>query len=522
MGFTESSDEDLFAIYNQVALYLKKHETPTVDITVDVANLRNKSYNDYQVHDKVYIKLPDTKNLISARVTKTVKHSNDITKNTVTLANYTELNTIKTLQHETVINVSNNNNFKYPSSKTLTVTLENLEYDSDDEYSVRYPANKLITFSLYEVTDGNRTFKKVYSKRTGLGGIAKLLMKYDPGKYEIDIYFGGDEEYAESYITVKIRVGGKKEVKKTSKKNSNKKKIIKKTTYYDKYGRSPDKKRVCAIGKPSASGDKGDYDFYEMEFENYCPKCHKKGTLFWDIFYAGNEHSDAGRVKLTGNWERGSAEGHIFCSNQQCDGDWSCQGHEHGYEYTNLRVTRKRKQSNKSEVYKMKKGKKVYQSSTKSVNSADDKNKNRKIKAKDISSKIKQLALSIVDNSTGYAALRKICNWMDAHIDYGPGADGYSGFQRSPDTVASTHLGNCCDQTRLFLQLCDAAGLTEYFILKYRHVYGHVYALVTFRKTGRTVTVDCASNVHGCYGYICIGYRGAAHLRDTVYPTRPF
>ena len=521
MGFTESSDEDLYAIYNQVALYLKEHENPTVDISVDVANLRNKTYNDYKLHDKVYIKLPDTKNLITARVIKTVKQSHDVAKNTIELANYTELNTIKTLQHETILTVPNNNDFKYPNSKTLTVTLENLEHDNS-EYSVQYPANKLVMFTLYDVSEGSRTFKKVYSKRTDVHGKAKLPMKYDPGKYEIDIYFGGDEEYEESHITVKINVGGKKEVKQTTTKNNTKSKTtkkttVKKTTYYDKYGRSPDKKRVCAIGKPSASGDSGAYDFYEMEFENVCPKCHKKGTLFWDIFYAGNEHSNWGRVKLTGNREGGSAEGHIFCENQKCDGDWSCQGHEHGYTGTHLKVTRGRKKSSKSEVYKMKKGKKVYQSVTKTGTSTTDKNKDRKIKASGISSKVKNLALRIVGNSTGYAALRKICNWMDKNIWY----SYYSGFVRSPDRVLSTKHGNCCDQTRLFLQLCDAAGLTEYMTLKYRHVYNHVYAVIKFRKSGNTVTVDCASDVHGCYAYICRDYRTST-LRETVYPTRPF
>ena len=85
----------------------------------------------------------------------------------------------------------------------------------------------------------------------------------------------------------------------------------------------------------------------------------------------------------------------------------------------------------------------------------------------------------------------------------------------------SKRSGNCCDQTRLFLQLCDAAGCTEYMTLKYRHVYNHVYALVIPHKSKKTITVDCASDSYGAWGYVCQNYRTAA-LRETVYPNRPF
>ena len=54
-----------------MALYLKDHETPDVNLTVDVANLSDGLFNEYDLHDKVYVKVPDSQELITARVTKT-------------------------------------------------------------------------------------------------------------------------------------------------------------------------------------------------------------------------------------------------------------------------------------------------------------------------------------------------------------------------------------------------------------------------------------------------------------------
>ena len=83
IGNTESSDEDMFAIYNQVATYLKEHDTPNIDVEVDVANLRGHEYNNYDIHDKIYLKLANTRELITSRVTKTTKEAHDVAKNTI-------------------------------------------------------------------------------------------------------------------------------------------------------------------------------------------------------------------------------------------------------------------------------------------------------------------------------------------------------------------------------------------------------------------------------------------------------
>jgi len=521
IGTTESSDENRFAIYNQCALYLKDHSAPKVELDVDVANLQGGKYNDYNLHDKVYIKLPGTSELITAKVVETSKEANDIASNTVKLSNYTN-NVLKQITNETIIRAVNTS-FKYPDSKKLTVRLENLDYDEDDPYSIQYPVNKLISFTLYSVKDGQKTFKKIYTKKTDAYGYASINMKYDPGTYAFDISFGGDEEYSQTTSYIKISVGGVKEVKQTkkdSKKNKTTKTRTKKvTTYYDKYGRSPDHKKILAIGLKSAGRDSGSPGvFYATEFKNKCPACGS--GLYWDIFYAGNEYSNWGHTRYNGNNEGGSAEGHIFCTNPRCDKDFSCQGYEHGYDGMRLKVTKARKKSSKTDAYKLRKGKYVYGTKTVKVKQNNNSNtKTRKTIGK-ISNKIKQKALSIVGNKTGYSAMRAICSWMDKNVHY----VGYGGFQRSPEYVL-THGGNCCDQTRLIFQLFDGAGVCEYYDLYYVNLscpsYGHVYGRIRSKKTKNWINVDPASDDFGCYGYVCDSCSRTSPV-DSKYPNKPF
>ena len=533
IGTTESSDEDVYSIYNQVALYLKNHEVPEVEVEVDVANLHGYEYNNYNVHDKIYIKLPDRNELITAKVVETHKEAHDVAKNTIKVSNYDSVTYTPRIELQNTVLHADNVSFKYPNSKTLTVQLENTDYGVDEQTRTHYPANKLLSFTLYSVENGSQTYKKKYTKVTDMWGRASINMKYDPGDYVMEISFGGDEEYLETSFSVKINVSGTKEVKKTttsSTKNKTTKKTTKKvtkTTYYDKYGRSPDKKKILAIGLPSAGRD---YDprnkkyWSVTEFKNKCPKCGKTGTLFWDIFWAGNEHSNWGRVRKTGNQEGSSAEGAIFCENSKCDGDWSCQGYEHGYSGTKLTVTKKRKASSKADAYKLRKGKYVYGKKTVTVKSKKQTStKKRKIIGKP-SKLVRNTALKIVGNKTGRQALLAICKWVDKNIHYGPGRDGYSGFQRSPDTVLKTKLCNCCDGTRLIFQLFDAAGLSEYYDMYYVNLrcprYGHVYGRIKTKKTGNWTNIDTASTLP-CYGYVCDSCSRTSPV-DSKYPKLPF
>ena len=134
------------------------------------------------------------------------------------------------------------------------------------------------------------------------------------------------------------------------------------TEYWDKYGRSPDKKTILAIGLPSAGKDTGGYSFTETQFANYCPKCHKKGTLMWGIFYGGN---------FNGRSEGGSSEGHIFCDSSLggCDADFSVQGWEHiSGSNARCKVLLATKKSSKERALNLKNGKLPYEGSSSTSN----------------------------------------------------------------------------------------------------------------------------------------------------------
>ena len=229
MGNLESSVQTTYHIYNECCNKLREKMNPNFELTVDVANLRKGRYNDYQLHDKVYVKIPDMNTLLTARVTKTTKEGHDIAKNTIELNNYS-VNTVKQIQNNTFIEASNVS-FKYPNKVNYTVRLVNMDYDSTNPDSIQYPANKLVTFQLYNVKDGQATLTKTsYTKVTNAYGQATIPLKYDPGDYQIVITFGGDEEYLDCTMTVDVNVSGVKQAKTTTTtKKSTKSKTTKKT-----------------------------------------------------------------------------------------------------------------------------------------------------------------------------------------------------------------------------------------------------------------------------------------------------
>ena len=531
IGTTETSDEDVYMIYNQVALYLRDHETPKVNLTVDVANLRGGLFNQYELHDKVYIKIPDSQELITARVTATSKTAHDIAKNTVTLSNYTPLNTIRTITNDTFIECDNIS-FNYPRSKTLTARLVNIDYDKDDYWSVEHPANKLITFTVYNKDNGSNTWTgKVYTTKTNAYGYASIVLRLDPGDYDVEIQFSGDEVYTESAHTVQVNVAGTIDVVPQMKTKETKSKTTAKTTktttktvkeYFTKCGLSKDKKKICAVAKPSASVSDAKYrgvsmtQWYKTVFKNKCPECGRTGTLRFDGGKSNKCITSSGAHGR--GYKVGVPEHEITCIH--CDSDFDgVTGLEKNYGHsTRLKTLEKPKKSSKAEFGKLVKGKLVYKTTTKTTTSKNTTDsKNRYIRASGIPSKLKKLASTIVGNSTGIIAAKKIATWVDKHIVYA----GYSNFQRKPSTVYSKGSANCCDGTRFLFTLLDAAGCCQYFNLYYVHVPGHVYGQIVTKKSGKKRYVDTASDYHGCWGYICRNYRGRSQTKSK-YPKLPF
>lgn len=231
MGNVETTQETSAQVYNVVANKLKEKQYPDFNITVDVANLRDGEYNAYGLHDKVYVKIPDMNELLTARVVKTTKEGHDVAKNTIELSNYS-VQTVKQIQQDTFIEASNVS-FKYPNVKNYTCKLVNMDYDNIDPDSIQYPANKLITFQLYKLDDYGEPVltKRSYTKVTDAYGQVTLPLRYDPGDYELLISFGGDEEYLDCSMTVEVNVSGVKQAKSsaTGKENKTKQKTTKKT-----------------------------------------------------------------------------------------------------------------------------------------------------------------------------------------------------------------------------------------------------------------------------------------------------
>ncbi|MBQ6345019.1 MAG: hypothetical protein IJI96_02790 [Methanobrevibacter sp.] len=518
MGRVETSDEDPYAIYNDAAMKLKDKRYPEINLDVDVANLKNHNYNDYNTYDKVYIKIPLFDHLITARVKKTIKNSKNIAENKVELGSY-NINVRTPLQP--VLIEGTNISFNYPKSQIFTVTLE--DYDGNPL------KNKLISFSLANVENGSNTVTgKTKNVKTNSEGKASITCKYDPGNYEITCQFGGDESYEPTSSTFSINVSGTKEEPKstntTNTKKASKTKTITKTIkrYYDKYGRSPDKKKILAIGRVSAGRDSGSYaNFYETEFENYCPKCKQRGTLMWGIFWAGNEYSNWGRFPGTGNQEGSSAEGAIFCSNQRCDGDWSVQGHEHGYTGTDLKVTKSRKISSKSKAYQLRQGKVLFDKIKKVVSAKNNTGNNSQPSNSAVSKTIINKSHSIVGSHTGLQAAKDCLNFVTYKINW----EDRNNFYQTPEKTLSRKKGNCCCQTELLFELMDAAGVTETYKLQYIHTVGgkggHVFGRLVNKKTGKGVYID-PCNRSKPYGDYCQGYGKIGSAPSSWYPQKPF
>lgn len=525
MGTTNTSEEDVYAIYNAVAMYLKDHQDPEINLEVDVANLRDHKYNKYNLHDKVFIKLPGQEELITAKVDNTSKNAHNISKNTVKLSNYSIAT--KVAPKETYIEASNVS-FKYPSKGTLTATLHNAGYSENDPVDVL--KDKLVTFTVYKIENGSSTFTgSVYSKKTNANGQAVISMGFRPGDYEIEIGFGGDAEYEETSLTVEVAVSGTVEVKKktvarktTKTKTTSKNTVIKKT-FWNKCGLSPDKKQIVAVAKPSAGDGNYAYVLWKTVFKNYCPECGRTGTLRFD---GGKRNACITSSTFGHHWKDGVPEHEITCIH--CDSDYDgVTGLEKDTAHS-TRLTRVKKpvRSSQTEFNKLVTGKLQY--GTKKV-TVKSKTKTTKVTynnhASGIAPSVKRKAISLAGGRVGLPALMNVAAFMGKHIHY-----GYSvGFTKSPAAVLSTGTGNCCSQTRLMLQMMDVVDPNNDFKLEYVSVccktsgehagVGHLFARVTTKKTKFSRYVDpCKDNPWGNYVH---GW-GNPPGRRTTYPTRPY
>jgi len=534
-GTVETSDEDIYAIYNDVAMKLKDKRDPQIELQVDVANYQNGLLNTYRIGDKVYVKVPGYGELVTANVTKTHKNPYDIGENTLELGTF-NLNK-KVAQTETSL-LASNINLKYPNKTNLDAQLID---DLDNGLN-----NKLVSFSLYRLDENQtRKYSKTYNKKTktigGKSGVARLPISLTPGNWEVDINFGGDLLYASTNFTVDINVSGtiQKKVtttaktttatKKTTTTTTNtakpvtataKKTIVKQTAdyrietrnyFYNKYGRSPDGKYVCAIGLPSRQSElkRYGYKYLKTVFVNKCPVCGKN-KLYWDWNFG---------TYSRGRREDGSKEGRIFC--EHCDSDFSVvYGERQTSGKPKLTLYQKQKWSSKTEANQLKAGNLLYKTETIKIPIKKVTSKKQRQIPSYVSKYVRNAGLRLAGDSQGWAAAKKIAAYM-SKIHY----SSYYNFNRSPDAVLKTKRGNCCDQARLFLYLCAGAGCLEFLTLKYVYVCcgpqgGHVFTKVINNRDGGSVYVDPCKTA-GPWGHYVTGW-GRPPGRQTTFPNRPF
>lgn len=93
---------------------------------------------------------------------------------------------------------------------------------------------------------------------------------------------------------------------------------------YDKWGRTPNKDMICAIGIKSAAADTQS-GVVKCVFKNKCAHCGKP-SLMWGWKWENDQEKIE---KFDGT--DGTAEGHIYCVQSEggCDADFSIEGNEH-------------------------------------------------------------------------------------------------------------------------------------------------------------------------------------------------
>ena len=512
IGPVETSDEDRYAIFNDVCMKLKDKRYPSVNVKADIVNFNNGFDNNYKVYDTVFIKIPGVSTLVKAKIVKTTKNPKNVLENTVELSNYSISS--KAVQKETEI-VGSNLQLGSSNSAQLPFTL------LDDDGNPL--ANKLVTFALYQVDESNSTsFVKSYMRYTNGEGVAIYpVNKFKPGNYTLNCTFGGDLIYSSSANSVQINVSGTKVVQNTNSKSSASKKSTtiptqKVQTYYDQYGRSPDGKYIMAIGLPSAPDELSKYGntHWEAAFINKCPKCGRD-SLFWGYNFG---------TYFRGRLEEGSDEGAIYCD--YCGAKYSIFGKEIVSTNNKYLTTYKKPViSSHNKAQTLKNGQRPYNVITETIGVKNITSTRSRIEvlrsgypttdSGEISESVRSIALSVVGDSTGVAAAKKIVVWVAVNIKNETRND----FYQSPEITLKRKMGNGCCQADLICQMCDAAGVMETVEVRYVHVHqpgtGHVF----LRINGTWVD---SSKKESPWGNYCTGYGSVASANITLYPTLPF
>jgi hypothetical protein len=132
-----------------------------------------------------------------------------------------------------------------------------------------------------------------------------------------------------------------------------------------------------------------------------------------------------------------------------------------------------------------------------------------------IDEKIRKKALSIIGKSKDLAACKKLAVWVGKNVIH----ESNEGFYQSPLTTLNRKRGNCCCQANLFLQMCEAVGLTQNHKFYFIHVGQAYFKARHFFVMVDNLLVDVDAKPDDPWGQASILNRGI--YRITQYPTLP-
>ena len=119
-----------------------------------------------------------------------------------------------------------------------------------------------------------------------------------------------------------------------------------------------------------------------------------------------------------------------------------------------------------------------------------------------VTKKIKKLAYSIIGKSKGEAAAKKLARWVHKNIKF----EKKEGFYQSPTKTLKRKKANCCGQSELFLQMCEAVGLTKKHKVSFIHVGKYKYKKRHFFVTFDNLCVDVTLKHYWGHGSFSKGH----------------
>ena len=130
-----------------------------------------------------------------------------------------------------------------------------------------------------------------------------------------------------------------------------------------------------------------------------------------------------------------------------------------------------------------------------------------------VTNEIKNLALSIVGKSTDLDAAKKLAKWVSVNIKF----EKKEGFYQTPSKTLLRKKANCCCQSELFLQMCEAVGITKEHEVYFVHVGTMTFGYRHFFTMIDNICIDVTLNKYWGKG----GFSNKTVFSITKYPMLP-